>query len=68
MTKQALLTPARYYDEINEKKKLSGTESSLRFNVLTCTRQETPPEWGKGEAEYLNQLVLCFTDDHLSKN
>jgi len=68
MAKQALLTPAGYFGEINEKKKLSGIESSLRFNVLPCTSQETPPEWGRGEAEYSNQLVQCFTDDHLSKN
>jgi len=73
LTKQALLTPVGYYDEIN-KKKLSGIESSLYLNVLPCTRQvpctrqETPPEWGRGKAEYSNQPVQCFTDDHLSKN
>jgi hypothetical protein len=51
----------------NKFKMLSGIESSLCFNVLTCTRQKTPPEWGRGEEEYSNQHVQCFTDDHHSK-
>lgn len=51
----------------NKWKTLSDIEFSICFNVLPCTRQETPPERGRGEVEYSNQLVLCFTDDHLSK-
>lgn len=70
MTEQALLTPAGSYGEINGKKKKNCLVLTPLYvsMFLPCTRQETPPERGRGEAEYSNQLVQCFTDDRLSKN